>query len=85
MPAVGKLFHHATGKCGMEHTIRKACLHDRGVTIPWGSWLWLAPKDARKQNVPILKLTQLATLAIRNGQRLAGVTVTGSSPSGTGD
>jgi len=35
MDAVGKLYHHATGKYGTGHTILKACLYYRGVTIPW--------------------------------------------------
>jgi SRSO17 transposase len=66
MAGVGKLFHHATGKYGTGHTILKACLHHRGVTIPWGSWLWLKPKDARKLDRPFVKLTQLAAMAIHN-------------------
>jgi SRSO17 transposase len=66
MDGVGKLFHHATGKYGTGHTILKVCLHYRGVTIPWGSWLWLKPKDARKLDRPFVKLTQLAALAIHN-------------------
>jgi SRSO17 transposase len=66
MAGVGKLFHHATGKYGTGHTILKVCLHYRGVTIPWGSWLWLKPHDARKLDRPFLKLTQLAALAIHN-------------------
>src|SRR5690606_36915422 len=37
MEGVGKLFHHATGKYGMGHTIVKVCLYYRGVTIPWAS------------------------------------------------
>jgi len=68
MAGVGKLFHHATGKYGTGHTIVKACLHYRGVTIPWGSWLWLKPQDARKEDVPFAKLTQLAALAIHNAE-----------------
>ena len=36
MQAVGKLHHHATGKYCMGHTILKACLFYRGVTIPLG-------------------------------------------------
>jgi SRSO17 transposase len=39
MEAVGKLYHHATGTYGTGHTVLKACLYYRGVTIPWGSWL----------------------------------------------
>jgi len=66
MAGVGKLFHHATGKYGAGHTVLKACLHYRGVTIPWGSWLWLKPQDASTEGVPFLKLTQLAARAIHN-------------------
>lgn len=66
MDGVGKLFHHATGRYGTGHTILKVSLWYRGVTIPWGSWLWLKPQDAKKQDVPFLKLTQLAALAIHN-------------------
>jgi len=66
MDGVGKLFHHATGKYGTGHTILKVCLYYRGVTIPWGSWLWLKPHDARKLHRSFLKLTQLAALAIHN-------------------
>ena len=66
MAGVGKLFHHATGKYGTGHTILKACLYYRGVTIPWGSWLWLKPADVRKHDMPFVKLTQLAALAIHN-------------------
>jgi SRSO17 transposase len=66
MDGVGKLFHHATGKYGTGHTILKVCLHYRGVTIPWGSWLWLKRPDARKLDRPFLKLTQLAAMAVHN-------------------
>jgi SRSO17 transposase len=66
MAGVGKLFHHATGKYGTGHTILKVCLYYRGVTIPWGSWLWLKPQDAKKQDVLFLKLTQLAAYAVHN-------------------
>ncbi|NIL99207.1 MAG: hypothetical protein GTO62_19425, partial [Planctomycetales bacterium] len=76
MAAVGKLFHHATGKYGTGHTILKVCLHYRGVTIPWASWLWLKPADARKQDVPFLKLTQLAALTIHNADLPSTLQVT---------
>ena len=66
MAGVGKLFHHATGTYGTGHTILKACLYYRGVTIPWGSWLWLKSHDARKQDLPFAKLTELAALVIHN-------------------
>jgi hypothetical protein len=64
MQGVGALFHHATGKYGRGHTLLKVCLWYRGVTIPWGVWLWVKPQDARKLKVPFCKLTELAALAI---------------------
>lgn len=66
MAGVAKLYHHASGKYGAGHTILKACLHYRGVTIPWASWLWLRPEDARVEDVPFAKLTQLAASVIHN-------------------
>jgi hypothetical protein len=75
MAGVGRLFHHATGTYGTGHTILKACLHYRGVTIPWGTWLWLKPDDAKEQDVPFLKLTQLAALAIHNAALPANLQV----------
>ena len=76
MAGVGRLFHHATGRYGTGHTVLKACLHYRGVTIPWGSSLWLKPHDARKQDVPFLKLRQLAACAIDNANSPAKLKVT---------
>jgi SRSO17 transposase len=64
MEAVGKLYHHATGKYGTGHTILKACLYCRGVTIPWGSWLYVKKSDAPKLGVPFATLTKLAAKAI---------------------
>jgi hypothetical protein len=75
MAGVGKLFHHATGAYGTGHTILKACLWYRGVSIPWGSWLWLKPDDAKTEGVPFLKLTQLAALAIHNAALPANLQV----------
>jgi SRSO17 transposase len=76
MAGVGKLFHHATGKYGTGHTIVKVCLWYRGVTIPWGSWLWLKREDAGKQDFPFLKLTELAALAIHNADLPGKLNVT---------
>jgi len=64
MDAVGKLYHHATGKYGNGHTILKASLYYRGVTIPWGSWLYVKKQDAGKLKVPFATLTTLAAKAI---------------------
>lgn len=64
MDAVGKLYHHATGKYGTGHTILKVSLYCRGVTIPWGSWLYVKKQDAGKLGVPFATLTDLAARAI---------------------
>ena len=64
MAGVRKLYHHATGKYGTGHTMVKACLWYRGVTIPWGTWLCLRPQDARKEDEVFLKQTTLAAYAI---------------------
>jgi len=66
MQAVGRLFHHATGKYGTGHTFIKVSLWYRGVTIPWGSWLYFKKEDAARLKEPFLKLTQLAALTIHN-------------------
>lgn len=66
MAGVGKLHHHATGKYGTGHTIVKVCLYYRGVTIPWGSWLYIKKEHTAKLQIPFQKLTELAAEAIRN-------------------
>jgi SRSO17 transposase len=65
MDAVGKLYHHASGTYGTDHTILKACLYHRSVTIPWGSWLYVKKEQAGKLKVPFATLTELAAQAIR--------------------
>ena len=65
MQAVGKLRHHATGKYGTGHTIVKASLYYRGITIPWGSWLYIKKEHVDKLEMPFKKLTELAAEAIR--------------------
>mgnify|MGYP005853519915 CR=1 FL=1 len=76
MEAVGKLFHHATGKYGMGHTILKACLYYRGVTIPWGSWLYVKKEHASKLKRSFRKLTELAADAVRQANLPDGMPVT---------
>lgn len=66
MDAVGKLYHHATGRWGHGHTIVKACLHVAGVTIPWASELYVKKNDAPKLALPYVKLTQIAARLIRD-------------------
>ena len=60
MQAVGKIHHHATGTYRMGHTILKACLFYRGVTIPLGSWLYVKKEHAKELDIPFQKLTELA-------------------------
>jgi hypothetical protein len=52
MEAVGKLYHHAEKRYATGHTILKACLYYRGVTIPWGSWLYVKKQDAARLGEP---------------------------------
>ena len=66
MQAVGKLHHHATGKYGTGHTIIKACLYYRGVTIPLASRLYVKKEDAQAVGVRFQKLTDLAGKMILN-------------------
>jgi len=66
MDGVGKLRHHATGKYGNGHTIIKICLYYRGVSIPWGSWLYVKKEHAASLEIPFCKLTELAAEAIQN-------------------
>lgn len=60
MQAVGKIYHHASGKYCMGHTIIKACLFYRGVTIPLGSWLYVKKEHAKGLDIQFKKLTELA-------------------------
>jgi SRSO17 transposase len=76
MQAIGKLRHHATGKYGTGHTIIKVSLYYRGVTIPWGSWLYIKKEHARSLKVSFHKLTELAAGAIRNAQLPAKFQIT---------
>ena len=76
MDAVGKIHHHATGKYGTGHTILKACLYYRGVTIPWGSWLYVKKEHAGKLKLPFVKLTELAANAIEQANLPEGIKVT---------
>jgi SRSO17 transposase len=66
MAGVRKLYHHATGKYGTGHTMVKACLYYRGVTIPWSTALCLSKQDARKHEEVFQTQTQLAAAMIHN-------------------
>jgi len=66
MAGVRKLYHHATGKYGSGHTMVKACLWYRGVTIPWATALCLSKPDARKEDDVFLTQTELAAFIIHN-------------------
>jgi SRSO17 transposase len=66
MAGVRKLYHHATRTYGHGHTMVKACLWYRGVTIPWATVLWLSKADARKEGPVFLSQTELAAFIIHN-------------------
>jgi hypothetical protein len=66
MSGVRKLYHHASGKYGTGHTLVKACLYYRGVTIPWATALCLRKQDARKEDEVFLTQTALAAFVIHN-------------------
>ena len=66
MEAVGKLYHHTQKRYANGHTIFKACLHYRGVTIPWGSWLYVKRTHAAGLGVSFATLTELAARAIES-------------------
>lgn len=76
MAAVRKLYHHATGKYGSGHTMVKACLWYRGVTIPWGCWLCLREEDAAKEGEVFLRQTEVAAAAIHTASLPDWLTVT---------
>jgi len=64
MDAVGKLYHHSEKRYATGHTILKACLYCAGVTIPWGSWLYVKKAHAGKLKIPFATLTELAAEAV---------------------
>ena len=76
MAGVRKLYHHASGKYGHGHTMVKACLYYRGVTIPWSTALCLRKEDARKQDEVFLTQTALAAHVIHTADLPKGLKVT---------
>jgi SRSO17 transposase len=76
MSGVRKLYHHASGKYGTGHTMVKACLYYRGVTIPWATGLCLRQEDAEKEDEVFLTQTALAAFLIHNADLPAGLKVT---------
>ena len=68
MQAVGKIHHHASGKYCMGHTIVKACLFCRGITMPLGSWLYVKKEHVKELEVPFQKLTELAGQIVRTAE-----------------
>ena len=76
MAAVGKLFHHASGKYGNGHTILKVCLYYRGVTLPWGSWVYIKHEHAKPLERPFKKLTELAAEAIQTAKLPTNLRIT---------
>lgn len=76
MDGVGRLYYHATKQYGIGHTILKVCLYYRGVTIPWGSWLYVKKELASKLKLPFVKLTSLAAQAIDEANLPPGEKIT---------
>jgi SRSO17 transposase len=76
MDGVGKLYHHATKKYGTGHTILKVCLYISGVTIPWGSYLYVKQEHAAELGAPFKKLTELAAEAIGHADLPEALNVT---------
>ena len=76
MSGVRKLYHHASGKYGAGHTMVKACLYYRGVTIPWSTALCLRKQDARKEQEVFLTQTALAASVIHDADLPKGLDVT---------
>jgi hypothetical protein len=66
MQAVGKLYHHAEKRYATGHTILKACLYYRGITIPWGSWLYVKKEHAAGLDVSFATLTEAAARVIES-------------------
>ena len=64
MDAVGTVHLHSTGTYAKGHMILKVCLYYRGITIPWGSRLYVKKEHAAKLHLPFRKLTELAAEAI---------------------
>ena len=76
MSGVRKLYHHATGKYGNGHTMVKACLYYRGVTIPWSTALCLSKQDAKKEDSVFLTQTAMAAYVIHNADLPRNLKVT---------
>jgi len=76
MDAVGKVHLHTTNTYARGHMILKACLYYRGVTIPWGSWLYVKKEHSPKLELPFRTLTELAAEAIRTAELPTRFTVT---------
>lgn len=76
MDAVGLLYHHTSHTYRTGHTILKACLYCNGVTIPWGSWLYVKNEHCKAIGVSFNKLTELAANAITDLQLPSTMDVT---------
>jgi len=76
MSGVRKLYHHASGKYGNGHTMVKACLYYRGVTIPWSTALCLSKQDADKEDRIFLTQTALAAYVIHTADLPENLKVT---------
>jgi hypothetical protein len=76
MDAVGTVHLHTTNTYAKGHMILKVCLYYRGITIPWGSWLYVKKEHSSKLHLPFRTLTELAAEAIRTAALPPEFTVT---------
>ena len=76
MEAVGRLYHHADKTYRTGHTILKASLYYRGVTMPWASCLYIKKEDAPKLKRRFVKLTEMAAAVVREADLPADRNIT---------
>jgi hypothetical protein len=68
MDAVGSIHLHSSGIYTTGHMILKICLYYRGVTIPWGSWLYVKKEHSQKLGLPFKTMTEHAAEEITCAQ-----------------
>jgi hypothetical protein len=68
MDGVGTVHLHSTNTYAQGHMILKVCLYYRGITIPWGSWIYIKKEHASKLHLEFRTLTELAAGAIETAE-----------------
>lgn len=75
MDGIRFIYDSSSRRSGWGHALIKACLWYRGVTIPWGTWMFLKPEHARALGVRHRKQTELVAEAIQEAQLPSGLEV----------